>query len=118
MCGTAAIMPRIVGVSSCSTDWCMRRRPRAFTVASCLGLRPMMDFVRVILSFLPGTGRLLDTAAVHDALAPRGVQILQPLDTTERVDRRLQHVVGVVGSQRLGEGDDRRAPSYQATARS
>src|SRR5207253_3844935 len=95
-------MPRMVGVSSCSTAWCMRRRPRAFTVASCVGERPMRDLVSVILSFLPGTGRLLH-ATVDDALAPRGVQILKPLDATERVDGRLQHVVRIVRAERLGE---------------
>src|SRR5262245_9704598 len=103
MCGTAAIMPRIVGVSSCETVWCMRRSPRAFTVASCVGDSPMIDFARVILSFLPGTGRLLHAAAIRRALAARGVQILKPLDAAERVDGRFQNIVWVVGSERLGE---------------
>src|SRR5262249_25904033 len=102
MWGTASIMPRIVAVSSCETVWCIRRSPRAFTVASCLGERPMIDLVSVILSFLPGTGRLLH-ATVRSALAPRGVQILEPLDPAERVDGRFQDVVRVVGSERLGE---------------
>src|SRR5438552_1787828 len=83
-------MPRMVGVSSCSTTWCMRRRPRAFTVASCVGERPIIDLVSVTLSFLPGTGRLLH-AAVGVALAPRGVQVLQSLDAAEGIDGRLQH---------------------------
>src|SRR5919198_2773650 len=104
MCGTAAIMPRTVGVSSRETDWCMRRRPSAFTVASCFGLRPMIDLTSVILSFLPGTDRLLDvvTGAVA-ALAAHGVQILKSLDPAEGVDGRLQHVVRVVRAQGLGE---------------
>src|SRR5438105_11497635 len=96
-------MPRIVAVSSCETVWCMRRRPRAFTVASCVGDRPMIDRVRVTLSFLPGTGRLLHAAAVDDALAPGGMQILKSLDTAERIDGRLQHVVRIVRAERLGE---------------
>src|SRR5690242_11330309 len=80
----------------------MRRRPRAFTVASWVGLRPMIDRVSVILSFLPGTGRLLHPT-VRDALAPRRVQILKALDAAKRVDGRLQHVVRIVGPQRLGQ---------------
>src|ERR671922_570073 len=104
MCGTAAIMPRTVGVSSCETDWCMRRRPSAFTVASCFGLRPMIDLVSVILSFLPGTDRLLHVVVgAVAALAPHGVQILQALDPSKGVDRRLQHVVRIVRAERLGE---------------
>src|SRR5689334_9845708 len=81
----------------------MRRSPSAFTVASCLGDSPMIDRVSVILSFLPGTGRLLHAAAIRGALAPRGVQILKALDPTKRVDRRLEHVVRVVRAERLRE---------------
>src|SRR5688572_12823292 len=94
----------MVGVSSCETDWCMRRRPRAFTVASCLGLRPMMDFVSVILSFLSGTDRLLHVVVrAVGALATYGVQILKSLDPAERVDGRLEDVVWIVRSQGLGQ---------------
>src|SRR5262249_26045311 len=81
----------------------MRRSPRAFTVASCLGDSPMVDFVSVILSFLPGTGRLLHAAAIGRALAADGVQILKSLDTAERIDGRLQDIVWIVGAERLRE---------------
>src|SRR5438045_2517607 len=102
MCGTLAIIARTCAVSSCVTVWCIRRRPSAFTVASCLGLRPMMDFRSETLSFLLGTDRLLYQAALA-AATPGGMQILKALDAPERVDRRLQHVVRVVGPQRLGQ---------------
>src|SRR5215470_17316603 len=103
MCGTAAIMPRIVAVSSCETVWCIRRRPSAFTVASCLGDSPMIDLISVILSFLPGTGRLLHPTAIRRALAANGVKILKPLDAAERVNRRLENIVRVVRAKRLGQ---------------
>src|SRR5262245_37155519 len=96
-------MPRIVAVSSCETVWCMRRSPSAFTVASCLGDSPMIDLVSVTLSFLPGTGRLLYAAAVGRTLAARSVQILKPLDAAKRVDGRFEHIVGIVGAERLRE---------------
>src|ERR1700752_772471 len=102
MCGTLAIMPRINGVSSCVTDWCMRRSPRAFTVPSCLGLRPMMLLTSVSLSLLLGTDGLLHPVAVAPP-PPRRVRGLQPVDPPERGDGGLQHVVGVVGPQRLGQ---------------
>src|SRR5438093_10201357 len=102
MCGTLAIIARTCGVSSCMTVWCIRRRPSAFTVASCLGLRPMMDFRSETLSLLLGTDRLLHQVALA-ATAPRGVQVLQPLDAPERVERGLQHVVRIVRAERLGQ---------------
>src|SRR5687768_2414895 len=95
-------MPRTVAVSSCETDWCMRRRPSALTVASCFGLRPMIDLLSVILSLLPDTDGLLHAIALA-ALAAHGMQVLKALDAPERVDRRLQHVVGIVRAQRLGQ---------------
>src|SRR6266478_2277174 len=98
--GTVAIMPRIVGVSSCST-WCrIRRRPRALTVASCVGDIPMMLRTSVTLSFF-GTGRLLRVAVERPA--PCRVRGLQPLEPAEGVHRRLQHVVRVVGTEGLGQ---------------
>src|SRR5262249_55111801 len=97
-----AIIARMFGVSSCVTVWCIRRSPSALTVASCLGLRPMIDLRSATLSFLLGTGRLLREAAV--AAAPsRRVQILEALDAPERVERRLQDVVRIVRAQRLRE---------------
>src|SRR5262245_29559155 len=92
-------MPRIVGVSSCSTVCRIRRRPSAFTVASCFGESPMMLLTSVTLSFL-ATGGLL---AVVSALAPGRVRGLQPLEPTERVDRGLEHVVRIVRAERLGQ---------------
>src|SRR5258706_13363406 len=100
MCCTANTMPRIDSVSSCITLWLMWRSPRALTVASCLGDSPMIDLVRVSLSLLLATGVL---RVVADVAAPRRVQILQPLDAAQGIDRRLQHVVGIVRPQRLGQ---------------
>src|SRR6185503_12488378 len=97
---TALIIPWMVGVSSCSTVCRMWRSPSARTVASCLGLSPMMLFTSVTLSFL-ATGRLLPVT-VQPAPAGR-MQIELPLHAPERVDGRLEHVVRVVRPQRLGE---------------
>src|SRR5215475_15978642 len=95
-------MPRIVGVSSCFTVSLIFRSPSAFTVASWRGLRPMMLPVSVILSFLLGTRGLLYQIAV--AAAPPGrVQILKTLDPLQRIDGGLEHVVGIIGPQRLGQ---------------
>src|SRR5215470_2349144 len=79
----------------------MRWSPSAFTVASCLGDRPMIERVSVTLSFLSGTDGLLHYGTV--AATPRRVQILQSLDPAQRVDRGLEHVVRVVGAERLGQ---------------
>src|SRR6266508_732728 len=95
-------MPRIAGVSAWVTCWRIRRSPRGLTVPSCLGLRPMILFTRVILSFLSGTARLLRQVAAG-APPPRRVQVLQPLDPPQRVDGSLEHVVGIVRPQRLGQ---------------
>src|SRR6267142_1212703 len=81
-------MPRMVGVSSCSTTWRMWRRPSACTVASCFGESPMMLFTSVTLSFF-ATGYLL-RVAFHGP-PPRRIRGLQPLQPPERVHRRLQH---------------------------
>src|SRR5690242_20603127 len=102
MCGTLAIIARTCGVSSWMTVWCIRRRPSAFTVASCLGLSPMIDRHSETLSLLLGTDRLLHQVAVA-AAAAGGVQVLQPLDAPERVERGLEDVVRIVRSQRLGQ---------------
>src|SRR5262245_35967558 len=56
--GTRLIMPRIVGVSSCSTTCLMWRSPSALTVASWVGDRPMRLLTSVSLSVF-ATGRLL-----------------------------------------------------------
>src|SRR5437763_8273372 len=96
-------MPRTVAESSWLTDWRSRRSPSARTVASCLGERPIIDRVRVTLSFLSGTGNLLRGGDDAIAASPRRMQILQALDPAERVDRRLQHVVGIVRAEGLRE---------------
>src|SRR6185295_971871 len=97
---TWLIMPRMVGVSSCSTTWRMWRRPSACTVPSCFGESPMMLFTRVTLSFF-ARGRLLPVA--FHGPPPRRVGGLQPLQPPEGIHRRLQHVVRVVGAECLGE---------------
>src|SRR6266571_3984596 len=79
----------------------MRRSPSARTVASCLGDRPMSERVSVTLSVLSANDRLLYHRAVTPP--PRRVQVLQALDPAQRVDRRLEHVVRVVGAERLRE---------------
>src|SRR5262247_3044924 len=79
----------------------MRRSPSAFTVASCLGDKPMIERVSVTLSFWSGTDSLLHYGGV--TAAPRRVQVLKPLDPAQRVDRGLEHVVRVVGAERLGQ---------------
>src|SRR6266508_911452 len=81
----------------------MRLSPSPFTVASCLGLRPMMLFTRVILSVFPGTDDLRGRdVAVARPLA-RSVHVLEVLDPPERIDGGLQDVVRVVRAERLGE---------------
>src|SRR2546426_1575672 len=79
----------------------MWRRPSARTVASCLGDRPMSERVSVTLSLLSATDRLLHQRAV--ATPPRRVQVLQALDPAQGVERRLEHVVRVIRSERLRE---------------
>src|SRR5262249_283041 len=101
-CGALAIMPRIVGVSSWVATSSRFLRPSALTVASWRGLRRMRLPVSVILSFLLGTRGLLYQIAVA-AAPPRGVQILRSLDPLQRIDGGLEHVVGIVGPQRLGQ---------------
>src|SRR5215475_14912280 len=91
--GTALIMPRIVGVSSCSTTCLMCRSPSAFTVASCFGESPMMLLTSVTLSLL-ATCRLL-TITVRRA-APARVRSLQLLHAPKRVHGGLEHVVRIV----------------------
>src|SRR5688572_19968815 len=90
----------MVGVSSWTADWLIRRSPSDFTVASCFGLMPMMLFLSVTLSFLPGTRRLRSVAV---PAPPDRVQILQPLDSSQRVDGGLEDVVGIVRPERLRE---------------
>src|SRR5688572_16376032 len=90
----------MVGVSSCTADWLMRRSPSDLTVASCFGLMPMMLFLSVTLSFLPGTGCLHPVAVGASA---HRVQVLQSLDAPERVDGRLEHVVRIVRAEGLRE---------------
>src|SRR5437867_1387860 len=96
-------MPRTVTESSCITNWRMRRSPSALTVASCLGDSPMIERLRVTLSFLSGTDRLLDWSPRAVAATARRVQVLQPLDPAQRVERGLEHVVRIVGAERLRE---------------
>src|SRR5262249_23281441 len=98
--GTAWIIPRMVGVSSCSTVWCMRRSPSAFTVASWVGESPIRLFTSVTLSFF-ATARLLAVTVYRPP--PRTVRIQEPLEAAERVDGRLEHVVRIVGAERLGQ---------------
>src|SRR5262245_66539482 len=90
-------MPRTVAESSCVTEWFMRRSPRALTVASCLGLSPIMLLVRVILS-VAATGGLLRPVAIGGAPADR-LQLLKPLDAPQGIDGRLEHIVGIVGPE-------------------
>src|SRR5438128_4006466 len=99
--GTLAIIPRIVGVSSCTTDRLMRLRPSAFTVASCRGDSPMMLRVSVSLSLLAGTRGLLHGSVVAVAAPASGVQILESLELAKRVDGGLEDVVRIVRPQRL-----------------
>src|SRR2546422_1276491 len=80
----------------------MWRRPSALTVASCLGESPMRLRVSWSLSFLLATRRLLPRRNSIAALTG-GVQVLDALDPPQRVHGRLEHVVRVVGAQRLGE---------------
>src|SRR5882672_2840670 len=96
-------MPRTVAESSWLTECRIRRSPSARTVASCLGDRPIIDLVRVTLSFWSGTGHLLRRGGDAVAASPCRVQILKTLDPAQRVDRRLEHVVGVVRAEGLRE---------------
>src|SRR5262249_3180322 len=96
----ALIMPRIVGVSSCSTTCLMCRSPSAFTVASCFGESPMMLLTSVTLSLL-ATCRLL-TITVRRA-APARVRGLQLLHAPKRVHGGLEHVVRIVRAERFRE---------------
>src|SRR5262245_65013011 len=63
----------------------------------------MMLRVSVILSFWLANRRLLRNATVAAAAAPSRVEILKPLDPTEGIDGRLEHVVRIVRAQRLGQ---------------
>src|SRR4029434_5786861 len=61
----------------------------------------MIERVSVTLSLWSGTDGLLHYRDV--AAAQRRVQLLKPLDPAQRVDRGLEHVVRVIGAERLGE---------------
>src|SRR2546422_8419396 len=62
----------------------------------------MIERVSVTLSLLLATSRLLHRGPVA-APPPHGVQIEQTLDLAERVEGRLQDVMGVVRAQGLRE---------------
>src|SRR2546426_5728430 len=62
----------------------------------------MIERVSVTLSLLLATSRLLHRGPVA-APPPHGVQIQQTLDLAERVEGRLQDVMGVVRAQGLRE---------------
>src|SRR5262249_19258219 len=98
--GTRATIPRIDGVSSCSTVARIFRRPRARSVFTWFGWSPIRLRTRVILSLLLGKGRLLRFLR---GLAAQRVEVLEPPHPLERVDGRLQDVVRVVGADRLGQ---------------
>src|SRR5215472_18606346 len=94
-------MPRMAGVSSWTTDARIRRSPRAWRVRTWFGLSPIRLRISVILSFLLlGKGRLL---RFRRRLPPKRVQVLEPADPPEGVQGRLEHVVRIVGAERLGE---------------
>src|SRR5439155_2698477 len=98
--GTARIIPRMLGVSSCSTTCLMWRSPGAFTVGSWFGDRSMVLLARVTLSLL-ATGCLL--AVALGGLAPGRVRGLQLLHAAKGVHGGLEDVVRIVGPERLGE---------------
>src|SRR5215470_18160676 len=93
-------MPRITGVSSCTTVARIRRRPSASSVRTWPGLSPIALRVCVTLSFLldkDGLLRFLYT------LPPEPLEVLELPDPPERVQGRLQHVVRIVRTKRLGQ---------------
>src|SRR5215469_12081268 len=78
----------------------MRRSPSAFTVASWVGESPIRLFTSVTLSFF-ATARLLAVTVYRPP--PRAVRIQKPPEAAERVDGCLEHVVLIVGAERLGQ---------------
>src|SRR5262245_18733549 len=94
-------MPRIWGVSLCSTVCCMRRMPSARTVAAWSFLWPPALFTCVILS-LRAIRRSLPEQLLERAPAHRG-HVRGPAQALEPVHRRLAHVVRVARAEALGE---------------
>src|SRR5262249_48455398 len=98
---TLNTMPRIWGVSSCTTVCCIRRIPSARTVAPWSAGCPLALFVCVILSLRairrPLSEHLLERAPAHRRHVRRPAQPLQA------VDRRLHHVVRVARAEALRE---------------
>src|ERR1051325_5538503 len=94
-------MPRIWGVSVCTTVCCILRMPSARTVAPWSFGCPLALFVWVILSLRanghPLPEHLLERAAAHRRHVRGAAQTLQP------VDGRLHHVVRIARAEALGE---------------
>src|SRR5215813_7464424 len=111
-------MPRTAGVSSRSTVWCMRRKPRPRMVARMSSVQLMKLTTHLILTVPPGLaaffslaiggalGRssLLRTAAdfVHGLGAHLG-DVAGILQAEQRRKRGLDDVVRIRGAQRLRE---------------
>src|SRR5438876_3131713 len=119
-CGTFFTMPRTAGVSTRSTTWFRRRRPRPRTVSRCLSGQPITlpiilifkvpaDPEAVVLAMAldlglgrrrGGDGRCLGgllLVAAHDVghrFAPQPGHPLRLLQAQQRVHGGLHHVVG------------------------
>src|SRR5262245_1625578 len=94
-------MPRIWGVSSCTTVCCMRRMPSARTVAAWSFLWPPALLICVILSLRAIGGSfpedLLERAPAHRGHVRGAAQALEP------VHRRLHQVVRIARAEALRE---------------
>src|SRR5262249_25449251 len=98
---TLNTMPRIWGVSSCSTVCCMRRMPSARTVAAWSFLWPPALFTCVMRSLRaiahPPPEDLLERATAHAG------HVRGPAQALQAVPRRLAHVVRIACAEALGE---------------
>src|SRR4029079_16106383 len=95
-------MPRTSGVSTSSTTWFMRRRPRPRTVATCPVLQPavlLTSFTLIFLSAMAFLGRkdFLDLLAAFGGDLGRRVHRLQALQ------RGAHDVVRIGRAEALGE---------------
>src|SRR5512139_1643263 len=97
-------MPRMAGVSSSSTVWRMRRRPRPRTVALCGVSAPRRPLTCVTLIFLGEVISVSFDSAddLFDLLAALGRDLRGAVLLEQPVEGRAHDVVGVGGAVALG----------------
>src|SRR5271156_1633960 len=113
-CGTLLTMPRMDGVSSRSTTWLRRVKPRPLTTALCLTGVQIFDWkycslilaisfllaITKLLENLVGAGRSLELVL---CLATQGGDFGLVAKLDESVEGGLDDVVRVGGAEALGE---------------